>query len=269
VSARYALSTTHKVAVPGGSILVETVGDGPPLLLLHGWALDRRIWRAQSEELGGKFQVVTLDRRGFGRSTAPPGLEQELDDIAAVREALGLGPTLLVGMSQGGRIALHYARRYPEHLTGLVLQGAPLDGFCPEPKGEDAIPIDHYAALACSGALDQVKALWAAHPLMTVASVQARTEIECILRDFEARDLILGAPHALPPIADALDEIPLPALIVTGKLDTPWRRLVGDALAYGLPGGTRAMIPGAPHLCNLTHCHAFNRLLVGFAGMLG
>ncbi|HKR25675.1 MAG TPA: alpha/beta fold hydrolase [Allosphingosinicella sp.] len=224
-------------------------------MLLHGWALDRTAWAPQMA-LADRFRLIALDRRGFGRSTAPPDLAAETDDLLRLRDALGLGRMILVGMSQGGRIALHFALAHPEAVAGLVLQGAPLDGFAPGPKEGEAIPLADYAGLVRAGRLDVMRARWAAHPLM-----EGHADA---LAGYEGRDLLAGE-SALPPIAHRLGEIAAPTLVVTGEDDTPWRQLVGDALAYGIAGARRARIAGG-HLCNLSHPAAFNALVADFAG---
>jgi 3-oxoadipate enol-lactonase len=175
--------------------------------------------------------------------------------LLRLRDALGLDRMILAGMSQGGRIALHFALKHPGAVAGLVLQGAPLDGFFPAPSKDEAIPLADYAALVRAGRLDEMKARWAAHPLM-----EGRADA---LGGYEGRDLLAGeAP--LPPIAGRLGEIAAPTLVVTGKDDIAWRQLVSDALAYGLPNARRARLPGG-HLCNISHPGPYNDLVASFA----
>ncbi len=248
-----------EVPVPGGTLAVESAGAGPALVLLHGWALDRRIWAPQ-RPLAESFRLIAIDRRGFGLSTAPPDLAAEADDLLALRETLRLGRLILVGMSQGARTALQFAHRYPEHVAGLVLQGAPLDGFQPGPRGQDAIPIGVYRALVRGGRLTAMKALWKDHPLM------GGVDIPDILDRYDGRDL-LAREQAPTPLAAMLADIEPPALVVTGEEDVPWRQLVGDALAYGLRSARRARIEGG-HLCNYSRPGAFNDLVASFAAEL-
>lgn len=265
MSAAAAPLRTLEVGVRGGPIELDVAGSGAPLLLLHGWALDRRVWEPQLEALAGQFQVIALDRRGFGRSAAPPDLAREIDDLLILKRRLGLGRMILVGMSQAGRVALQFALSHPDSVCGLVLQGAPLDGFLPGPRRRDSIPLSSYAALARAGELERMKEMWRGHALMRADPPRARACLDRLLADYRGRDLMAPEPPPLASIAGRLEDVYAPALVVTGEHDTGWRQLVGDALAYGLPNGERASIASAPHLCNLTHPDEYNALLGAFA----
>src|SRR5690606_38037375 len=143
---------------------------------------------------------------------------------------LQLGRMTIVGMSQGGRVALQFALAYPERVAGLVLQGAPLDGVLPEPRGDDAIPIAAYAGLVRDGHIDRMRRRWGAHPLMRAPAALALS-VAGLLDAYEGRDLRSAAPAPLWAGAGELEAIFGPALVVTGEHDTRWRQLVGDALA--------------------------------------
>ena len=257
-----------EVGVRGGAIALETAGAGTPLVLLHGWALDRRIWSPQIGPLSCSFRVVAPDRRGFGRSTAPPDLAAEVDDLLIVKRKLGLERMILVGMSQAGRVALQFALAHPDSVSGIVLQGSPLDGFLPGPRREEAIPLSSYAALARAGQLERMKSLWRSHRLMRTPSSAARACLDELLASYQGRDLLAPEPAPLASIAGRLEDVYAPALVVTGQHDTAWRQLVGDALAYGLPHGRRAVVAGGEHLCNLTHPEDYNALILSFAARL-
>lgn len=260
------MPTGREIPVPDGALFVcgPSEGSGPAVVLLHGWTLDHRVWDPQVAGLGASARLVALDRRGFGRSTAPPGLGREPEDVLAVLDALGIGCALLVAQSQAGRVALSVAARAPDRIAGLVLQGAPLEGFLPGPDLQDRIPIDRYASLVRAGRVAAMKEAWAAHPMMRTRNPRAQALISGMLVDYAARDL--AAPgDAGPSIgADRLGAVAVPALIVTGEEDTRWRRLVGDALAYGLPKARRIEFEDAGHLCNLCRPKAFNAALMEF-----
>lgn len=250
---------TADVAVQGGTIRVETLGSGPPLLLVHGWTLDRRIWEFQAEALGARFRVIAFDRRGFGQSTAPPDLAREPEDIAAIADFLGLERFALIGMSQGARTALAFAMRYPERVSALVLQGAPLSGV---PDADEALPLDAMAALAANGQFDAMRRLWRAHPLMQVEGARANACLDRIASEYGARDLLLPEPALDVTVAD-LARIRAPVLAITGGREPAWRHRVADILAAAT-GGSRIDIPGGRHLCNLSESEAYNAVLADF-----
>src|SRR5438552_3792134 len=121
-------------AVVGGStarsadgvpIRFHVAGRGEPtLVLVHGWALDHRVWDGQAPSLEGRHRVVTLDLAGHGES----GRQRSAwtmaafgEDVMAVVEAVGAREVALVGHSMGGPVVLEAARRMPERGQGLVL----------------------------------------------------------------------------------------------------------------------------------------------------
>ena len=249
-----------RVAVTGGELAVSLSGDGPPLLLLHAWTFDRRMWIPQLAGLGARFSLIMPDRRGFGRSSAPPDLTREADDIARIADALAHERLAIAGVSQGGAIALSFALGSPERVSALVLAGTPLAGLVPEP---DYIPRDRYAALARNSGLGRLRDEWMAHPLMRLENAPARAFVEAIVADYEARDLL--APSVLPPLSPtAIAKIAPPLLALSGTRDTPWRIACAHYLAVTADRGSLAMIDDAGHLASLEQPTAFNAAVQTF-----
>src|SRR5690242_3499477 len=89
-----------------GELAVEVAGRGNPVVLVHGWGVDRRMWAHQAAAFRRHFTTITYDRRGCGQSTAPADHALELEDIDAILDELKLKTAGLVGMSQGGRVAM-------------------------------------------------------------------------------------------------------------------------------------------------------------------
>lgn len=253
----------ENVAVDGGLVAYWRAGAGPAVVLLHGWTLDRRMWAPQIEVLARTSLVIAPDRRGFGRSSAPPDLSREADDVARLLDAVGVDCAAVVGMSQSGRVALDIALRFEDRIAGLVLQGAPLAGVAPGPGEDEAIPIVEYAALVRAGQLHDMKRRWRAHVLMRAGSAAAAACVDEMLATYDGRDLLLSSTLADFGAQD-LSKIGAPALVITGALDTPWRRRGGDALARALANAARVEIEGAGHLCNLCAPAAYNAALERF-----
>jgi len=106
-------------------IYVETAGNGPSILLVHGWTMSSRFWLRQVAGLSERFQVVTMDLRAHGNSSKTlegHTVTRYADDIQAVLTALKLNRVLLAGWSLAGPVVLEYWRRFgAEKLASLAL----------------------------------------------------------------------------------------------------------------------------------------------------
>src|SRR5690348_13989241 len=103
---------------------VEDRGSGAPIVLLHGFPLDHRMWQAQIDELGSGFRVVAPDLRGFGGSTLTDAdvelgvsMDKYAADVVGLLDALETAePVVVVGFSMGGYAAWQLALRWPARL---------------------------------------------------------------------------------------------------------------------------------------------------------
>jgi pimeloyl-ACP methyl ester carboxylesterase len=106
--------------------LAET-GDGPPLLLLHGWPQHHEIWQDVASRLEG-FRLLMPDLRGFGATEVPAGGYdpwQFAEDAIALLDALGIQQAGVIGHDWGGFTAYLLGLRYPDRVTGIVVCNAP------------------------------------------------------------------------------------------------------------------------------------------------
>lgn len=248
------------VDVAGGLVRLAVAGDGPPLILLHGWTLDARMWQPQIAGLARDFTLVMPDRRGFGRSSAPPDLAREAEDIARMADFLKLDQFSLVGLSQGASVALDTASRLGGRVSALAVCGAPLPALV---ERAEALDLPLYQRLAGAGDLAAMRRHWAGHPLMQAATSAAREALSAILSDYDGRDLLL--PASLPELPrEALARLAMPLLALAGEHDTPWRRACAAALAETAPQGHFALIAGAGHVANLDNPAGFDARLRSF-----
>lgn len=237
----------------GASLYVETCGAGAPVVLLHGWPLDHRAFTFQVPELATRFLVVNFDRRGFGRSTGPADLLRELDDIDHILDALDLDRVHLLGMSQGGRIALRYAVTRHDRLRSLILQGAAVDGLAVSGSDPERIPLAEYAAMVRDGRLDAFREAWLRHPLMELPADRAAAAalVRRMLEDYDGADLreySEQAYHFLLDVPALLTRVRVPALVITGARETATRKAIAARLAKLLPHASACEIAGAGHL---------------------
>lgn len=249
-----------EIAVHGGMLPVAVAGVGTPLILLHGWTLDHRMWQPQLAGLAREFRLIMPDRRGCGRATAPPDLGREADDVLAIADALGLDRFALLGLSRGAVVALDFAHRYGARLTGLVVSGAPLPGLI---EREEVIDLERYRQWAASGDMAALRADWIGHPLMQTHTREAHALMATMLADYDGRDLL--SPPSTPDLPrEALAALPMPVLAMTGAHDTSWRRACAAALADTVPNARHALIEHAGHIANADNPAQFNALVTTF-----
>jgi pimeloyl-ACP methyl ester carboxylesterase len=121
--------------VNGTRLYYEVAGSGAPLVLMHGFSLDTRMWEPQWEPLLQRHQVLRYDLRGFGRSAPPRGAPYlHHEDLKALLDRLGIVSPALLGHSTGGSVALDFAVSYPDATRALVLFGSIAGGFAFSPE---------------------------------------------------------------------------------------------------------------------------------------
>jgi 3-oxoadipate enol-lactonase len=251
---------------PDTAVRFYDVGDGPAVLLIHGWALDARVWVPLVEHLTTHFRVVSVDRRGSARSSAAPDLVADAEDLVALLDHLSIRRAIVVGMSQGARVALNLLARAPQRVAGLVLDGPPPDarlvqGDWPEDVNR-ALLVDALAA----GGTNALRAAVASLPLMQLHTGDpfARTQLVELLGEYRGADLATRAPRNAPPLEPARLNT-LPCLVINGELDTPPRRAVGAAYVQALRRANLVVLEAAGHLACLDAPHAYATALREFA----
>ncbi len=259
----------HIIETRDGNLFVVETGSGESIVMLHGWPLDHRMFIYQFEGLAKNFRVIAMDRRGFGKSTAPADMSLELDDINKLIEQLDLGRVHLLGVSQGGRVALRYAATHPERLRSLLLQGAVVDQLdVLEPEAEQ-VPIGLYAELARTGQLKSVIANWLQHPMMALPAEKSNEKrlLEGILSDYDGMDLVNYDPRHYQFGANVLAELAetdLPVLLLTGAHETAVRKRHAQEILRHVAGSREIIFHDSGHLSNLTEPEAFNRAVRDF-----
>ncbi len=120
----------------GITVAYDDVGEGPPIVLVHGHPFNRSMWRPQVEYFSRSgWRVIAPDLRGYGESTVVPGktpLERFARDVGALLDHLELDRVVLGGLSMGGQIVMEFHRLFPHRLLGLVLADT-----SPEAETED------------------------------------------------------------------------------------------------------------------------------------
>jgi pimeloyl-ACP methyl ester carboxylesterase len=245
------------IDAPGARLRVRFEGDGPALVLLHGWALDLDMWTPQFDALSAAYRVVAFDRRGFGHSTGAPSIERDVEDLALVMDRLAIERAAVLGMSQGARVALRFALAAPRRTACLILDGAPpmFGAQSTDP------PLREFRELVSRAGLEAFRQAWRDHPLTRICSrdAEARALVVRMIDRYRGLDL-----QARPTGAEADARSPdvrglhAPTLLINGALDTAERLAAAEDLARRLPQAASIRIAGAAHLPNLDRPHAYN-----------
>ncbi len=117
--------------INGTRLYYETAGAGHPLVLIHGYTLDSRMWDDQFDTLSQKYRVIRYDLRGFGKSACPsPGQKYcHTEDLKALLGYLKISKAYVLGLSMGGGIAVEFTLEHPEMAQALILVDSILGGF--------------------------------------------------------------------------------------------------------------------------------------------
>ncbi len=255
------IAETHWVNVEGGQLHVRTSGDGPLVILLHGWTLNWRIWLPQLA-LGKSMRLVMPDRRGFGRSNAPPQLAKECNDIEAIADHFRASKFSVVGLSQGAAVALDYVRSRADRLDAVALIGAPLHNVVPEPNVVPEIDRAAYSALVREGKLLEMIAEWRRHPLTQVSN-DGQHLLDQILADYDGRDQMVDQQPLVFSHSD-IAGLAIPVLAIAGETDSTWRQQVARFIGTNAPHGTTEIVSNASHIANLDQPQIINTLLEAF-----
>ena len=255
-----------KCDVDGGSLAWQVVGDGPPVVLVHGFGLDRRMWDDITPGLARDHTVVSYDCRGFGASAQ---FDQttgytHTDDLLTLLAHLGMKRAALVGLSFGGGVVLKTTLRAPESVTHLVLVDAVLGGV---PWDEESSRASDAADLAVrDGGVTAGRRAWCAHPLFTPANERPDLAARLVemVEGYPGHHWLGADPHRSErgdrPI-DMLHTITAPTTVIVGDRDVPCFVEMAAVLARGIPGARLVTIPGAGHMTPMEAPTAFLRAL--------
>lgn len=255
-------SVFRRIKVGGVELAIADHGRGDPMILVHGFPLDRRMWRGQVGSFDG-FRLILPDLRGFGLSeSSPPPYPMELlaEDIRQLIDHLGLERVVLGGLSMGGYVALAFAARYPERLHALLLFDTQAAADSPEVRERRA---DQAARVRRDGAS-------AIAPELVERLVGGRdvaTDVVELTRQMIASASIEGMVGALtgmmsrPDMTALLPDIACPTLVLVGSDDAITPPSVARAMAAAIPGAELVEIPDAGHLAPLEQPAAANRAI--------
>lgn len=243
-------------------------GSGSPVVLLHGFPVDSRMWEAQAAALAAAgHRVVTPDLRGFGQSRfdGPFTLEALADDVHALLAGIGAVPCALAGFSMGGYVALAYAKKYPSDLRGLMLVDTKAEGDTAEGRqGRDKM-IELVRKEGSGAVADQMMpkmlAKDAADQRPQAAAALRRLMEACPPKTIEHA---LAAMRDRPDRSGELPAVEVPTLILVGDADAITPPEVAEKMARRLPRAEVVTVRGAGHMSPMEQPEQVNRAMRTF-----
>jgi pimeloyl-ACP methyl ester carboxylesterase len=241
----------------GVNLYYEVHGEGPTILLTHGYSATSQMWAGQVEALSKDHRLVTWDMRGHGRSDSPddPSLYSEpatVADMAALLDEVGAKTAIVGGLSLGGYMSLAFSRVHPERVEALLI----IDTG-PGYKNDEAREGWNRTSLKTAERYETEGLA-----VLERGSAERRTA-----HHTSAKGLALAARGMLTQrdagVITSLPDIKVPSIVVVGSEDAPFLA-ASDYMAAKIPGAKKAVIEGAGHAANIDRPEAFNAALLDF-----
>jgi 3-oxoadipate enol-lactonase len=246
---------------PSG-LFYEVSGSGEPVVFIHAFSVDRRMWQPQITAFDKRFRVVRYDLRGHGRSAAPAGPYTGYGDLREVLDALAIQRATLVGLSAGSEVALNFALANPDRVVRLVLASPGLGGY-----GLPPLPwADATFKAAADGDPQAAATLWAQTPIMALRSNDNEREtVRSLVADNWRLWTYRRTEQPLaPPAINRLGDVKVPVLVVTGGQDLDYIKDIAALIARSVVDGRHVTVPGAGHIVNLDAPAEFSDVLSTF-----
>ena len=239
-----------RVEIDGGHLYYDKAGEGPAVVLLHGFGVDRRSWAEQMRPFAERFTVITPDLRGFGLASMPDGPYSHHVDIALLLDHLGIDQASMIGSSMGARVAIDFAIVYPDRTRVVVSADGVPSGFVFDrppgaPRGPSREQVQQTLASLGPERSISFKAMVADYTRWHRKNEDPRVEIE-------------------PPAIARLGEVMAPTLVLVGGDDMPDYHKAAGMFSQGIARARRYVIEGVGHLPNLEAPEEFNRVVLEF-----
>lgn len=254
------------VEADGLKIAYERVGEGAPLVFVHGAAGDGRVWQPQLAGLADEFTVIAWDEPGAGRSSDLPegfALAGFADGLATVIETLDLGPAHVAGLSWGGTVVLELYRRHPGLVATLIM----IDTYA---GWKGSLPIDEVRARV-AGARQMLagphETFDPTLPGLFVNDPPAKFVPLLAAMATDVRPATLERELAIMAEADLSDLLPhvaVPTLLIWGDLDVRSPLSIARQFQEAIPDTELFVIKGAGHMSNLERPEQVNDVVREF-----
>lgn len=255
-------------AVKEHFIAYTEVGSGQPLVLIHAFPTDERLWEAQRAGLKEHFRVITLDLWGFGKSSSVDGqavtMKNYADEVKKLLDQLSIQQAIIGGESMGGYVALAFLEAYPTYVKGLILSDTQSIADSDETKAKRETTardvLENGTANVISGfmpkALTPNAPEQTRHYLQNIVESQTPTAVASALRGMALRS----------DTSTLLANTTLPILIITGDQDTLISPAQSENMHQLAKNSKLITLTNAAHLSNLEKPSEWNQAVVEMFG---
>jgi len=213
-------ATTGIAEVNETKLYYEVMGEGHPLVLIHGGGVDRRMWDDQFQMFAEHYKVIRYDLRGSGNSEAPRKRWSHVQDLRSLLRFLHVDKVYVLGLSRGGQVAADFIFEHPEMVDALVLASSNLDG---PPAAYGSPGVREAAREDISLAVDVLmeNPYLIPHKEYRTARQRMREKLEdnVMVSLFIYRNFNLKRPEL--PATQRISAISVPTLLIAGGRDHP------------------------------------------------
>lgn len=258
---------TGTIVVGGIALTYDIVGEGQPLVLVHGGLGDRRMWDDQMDAFARHYRVIRYDQQGYGATPLSAGPVAYHEDLYHLLQALGISCAHVLGLSYGAQVVTDFVLTYPQMVSSFISVSSVIGGI-----SEDTLRrIDEADQAAEAGDLDRAVELelqiWIDGVGRKPDEVDpaVREKVRAMNRavwDHASADVQIVKLD--PPAQSRLAGIQAPTLIVVGELDVPEAQATGDLLQHKIAGARQVMIPRAAHHPQMEQPAIFNGAILEF-----
>ena len=260
--------TEGMLNVNGAQIHYVSVGQGTPMLLLHGYPLSGELFSRNRDALAAAgYRVITIDHRGYGKSVAPannPGdLKTYAADALGVMDQLGVPKAIIGGMSMGGPIAFEMWRTAPQRFSGLILintianPAGIVEQHIWKGMAEKASTFGPQS-LAPELLKDMLTGQTRINRPADAAFFTGIVKQATVAADVAGATVLATRPDAVP----TLRTITVPTLIIEGVEDTVYPPEFSMKIMQNVPGSKLVLIPDAAHAAIFEKADAANRAII-------
>ena len=254
--------------ISGFTLAYDDMGEGAPIIFLHGFPFNKSMWQPQFDSLKQHFRVIAPDLRSFGNSkddSSELSMDLFANDLIALMDDLKLDKVTVCGLSMGGYIALNAIQRYPERFDAIILCDTQCNADNEEGKAKRFTSIED---IKSKGITDFTEGFL--KNVFHTETVSSKPEIVASVKNMMLSNSEHAFTNGLKALAERnetcskLDQIDVRTLIICGSDDTLTPVSKAQHLHENIKGSQLSIIQKAGHISNMEQSEDFNKIIIDF-----